>query len=79
MTEELSAKVKSRRPERLAFLTIMVVCVTANILMNAIAIPYWGALGAAWTTVVSESILAGWLLWLVRHGTRKAARGNHGA
>lgn len=55
-----------------AILRVMIVCVSVNILLNVIAIPRWGALGSAWTTVISEVLLAGWLLWLVYDGTRTA-------
>ncbi|HWP93456.1 MAG TPA: flippase [Thermodesulfobacteriota bacterium] len=43
---------------------IMVVCVIINIILNGITIPFWGAPGAAWTTFVSETILAVWLIKL---------------
>jgi len=43
---------------------IMIVCVVINIVLNSIGIPLWGPIGAAWTTVVSETILAVWLLKL---------------
>lgn len=44
------------------------VCLIVNIILNLIAIPLWGALGAAWTTLITEVLLAGWLLVLLsRH------------
>jgi O-antigen/teichoic acid export membrane protein len=39
--------------------------VAINIILNSLFIPRWGAFGAAWTTVVSETILAVYLLGLV--------------
>jgi O-antigen/teichoic acid export membrane protein len=43
---------------------IMTISVIVNIILNSIAIPLWGALGAAWATVISEMILAVWLIRL---------------
>jgi len=42
--------------------TILAICVALNVGANLIAIPRWGPLGAAWTTVGSELLLAGMLL-----------------
>lgn len=42
--------------------TILAICVVVNVGANLIAIPRWGPLGAAWTTVGSELLLAGMLL-----------------
>ncbi|HEX9054529.1 MAG TPA: glycosyltransferase [Gemmatimonadales bacterium] len=41
---------------------LLAVCVAANIGANLIAIPRWGPLGAAWTTVGSELLLTALLL-----------------
>jgi O-antigen/teichoic acid export membrane protein len=43
---------------------IMLACVIANILLNSLAIPLWGAVGAAWTTVVTQALLAVWVVKL---------------
>jgi O-antigen/teichoic acid export membrane protein len=44
------------RQERKA-LILTAICLLANVVANAIVIPLWGALGAAWTTVATETIL----------------------
>lgn len=41
-------------------------CMLLNVLLNIVAIPRWGVLGAAWTTVVTEWLLAICLLYAVR-------------
>ena len=46
-------------------LPIMLTCVFVNVLLNMISIPKWGPLGAAWTTVISETLLASWLVGLI--------------
>ncbi len=43
---------------------IMLIGVMVNLGLNSIAIPVWGVLGAAWTTVISETILTVWLIKL---------------
>jgi O-antigen/teichoic acid export membrane protein len=43
---------------------IMLICVIANILLNSLAIPQWGAMGAAWTTLVTQVLLAVWIVKL---------------
>ena len=50
---------------------LLALCVVANIAANLVAIPRWGPLGAAWTTVGSELLLTvlllrGNALWLLR-------------
>jgi O-antigen/teichoic acid export membrane protein len=40
-------------------------CVMLNVLLNAIAIPVWGPVGAAWATVVTQNMLAVWVLALI--------------
>jgi PST family polysaccharide transporter len=55
--------------ERLA-VRLLIVGVILNIAMNAFAIPKWGALGAAGTTVISETVLACLLIllcWIKLH------------
>ena len=37
---------------------VMAVAVLGNVSMNAVVIPTWGAVGAAWTTVIGEAVLA---------------------
>lgn len=41
---------------------IMLTCVIANILLNSLAIPLWGAVGAAWTTLATQALLAVWIV-----------------
>ena len=41
---------------------IMVAGVALNVALNLVAIPRYGALGAAWVTVVSQTFVAGWLV-----------------
>ena len=43
---------------------IMVTCVILNIILNSISISLWGALGAAWTTLITQAILVAWLIKL---------------
>lgn len=43
---------------------IMLACVISNILLNSLAIPLWGAVGAAGTTVVTQALLAVWVVKL---------------
>ena len=42
--------------------------------MNALVIPAWGAVGAAWTTVIGECLLALTLVSLVVRGARRLRR-----
>jgi O-antigen/teichoic acid export membrane protein len=37
-------------------------CIAANVLLNALAIPLWGPIGAAWVTLCTQTI---WTVWLV--------------
>lgn len=50
---------------------VMVIGVIVNIGLNSLTIPLWGPLGAAWSTFISETLVAGWLIkinWLqLRH------------
>lgn len=43
----------------------------ANIALNAMIIPQWGAIGAAYTTVATESLIAVGLLFVIERGLRK--------
>lgn len=43
-----------------------------NIVLNVMAIPLAGPMGAAWTTLATEVFVAVWLLWLVRGRLREA-------
>jgi O-antigen/teichoic acid export membrane protein len=46
----------------------------SNVVINLMAIPRWGALGAAVTTLVTELGLTGWLLYIVSRRLRAAVR-----
>ncbi len=61
------------RVERAA-IPAMLLAVVTNIALNAAAIPLWGAVGAAWTTLVSEVLIAVLLLRLVERGIRGRER-----
>ena len=37
---------------------IMLISMLVNIMLNSVSIPLWGALGAAWTTLISEMLYA---------------------
>ncbi len=41
------------------------VCLLANVALNALVIPRYGAQGAAWATLATETLLTGWLLGMV--------------
>ena len=43
---------------------IMMFSVVLNIALNAALIPTWGALGAAWTTLVTQTLVAVWMVGL---------------
>lgn len=43
-----------------------------NVVLNLVAIPLAGPIGAAWTTLATELFIAAWLLWLVRERLRGA-------
>lgn len=53
------------------------VALAANVALNLVAIPRWGAPGAAAMTLVTESGLTGWLLYIVSRRLRAAIRGPH--
>jgi O-antigen/teichoic acid export membrane protein len=53
---------------------VLALCLAANIGLNLVAIPRWGPLGAAWTTVVTETLAASSLLWLVFRALRVRAK-----
>lgn len=44
---------------------ILLALTLLNVALNALAIPAWGALGAAWTTMITELAAAALLSWLV--------------
>jgi O-antigen/teichoic acid export membrane protein len=52
----------------------MALCVLLNVALNAVAIPLWGPLGAAWSSVASQTLLAGLLLRLNLRGLAEGAR-----
>ena len=55
---------------------VLALCLAANVALNLFAIPRWGPLGAAWTTLITETLAASWILWLVYRALRaKAASG----
>jgi O-antigen/teichoic acid export membrane protein len=54
---------------------VMSIGVGINVLLNCISIPAWGAMGAAWTTVISETILALWLVRLTQRHVRSLSTG----
>jgi O-antigen/teichoic acid export membrane protein len=62
--------VSALRLERTA-IPAMLLAVAINIGLNGAAIPLWGAVGAAWTTLVSEVLIAVLLLRLVQRGIRE--------
>lgn len=47
-------------------LRVLAAAAVLNLVANAIAIPLAGPIGAAWTTLATELLIAGWLLALVR-------------
>jgi O-antigen/teichoic acid export membrane protein len=59
--------------ERMA-VYLAVAALVANVAVNAIAIPRWGALGAAIATVVTESALTASLLYLIHRRLRPVVR-----
>ena len=50
---------------------IMATGVALNVALNLVAIPQYGALGAAWVTVISQTFVA---VWLVGDAYRTVAR-----
>ena len=53
---------------------VLALCLAANIALNLVAIPRWGPLGAAWSTVVTETLAASSLLWVVFRALRARAK-----
>jgi O-antigen/teichoic acid export membrane protein len=53
---------------------IMVGCVTMNVVLNMIFIPMWGPIGASWTTLISEYLLAGFLILIIIKDLRFRSR-----
>jgi len=58
------------RLDRLA-ISIVAGGVIANIVLNAMTIPQWGPIGAAWTTVATESLIAVGLLLVIERRLRE--------
>lgn len=52
-------------------ITIVTIGVITNIILNAMIIPQWGAIGAAYTTVATESLIAVGLLVVIERGLRE--------
>lgn len=50
---------------------IVTAALTANVLLNAAVIPQWGAIGAAYTTVATESLMAVGLLLILERSLRQ--------
>jgi len=46
-------------------IAVMAACLVTNVLANFYAIPRWGPRGAAWTTVLTETLLAVWVVTMV--------------
>jgi O-antigen/teichoic acid export membrane protein len=44
-------------------LRVVITCIVANVVLNAVAIPLWGPMGAAWVTLVTQTL---WSVWIVR-------------
>jgi O-antigen/teichoic acid export membrane protein len=55
-------------------LKAILAALASNVAINLVAIPRWGALGAAATTLVTEVGLTGWLLYLVSRRLRAVRR-----
>jgi O-antigen/teichoic acid export membrane protein len=53
---------------------VMAVALVFNVSLNALLIPAFGAVGAAWTTVIGESVLALTMVSLVVRGARRLRR-----
>jgi len=59
--------------ERAAVL-VTLAALAANVAINVLAIPRWGAVGAAWSTLITETALTGGVTALVVRRLRAAAR-----
>jgi O-antigen/teichoic acid export membrane protein len=59
--------------QEVAAARVLALCLAVNIALNLVASPRWGPLGAAWVTVVTETLAATWLLWLVYRALRSRA------
>jgi O-antigen/teichoic acid export membrane protein len=55
-------------------LKAILAALASNVALNLVAIPRWGALGAAATTLATELGLTGWLLYLVSRRLGAAVR-----
>jgi O-antigen/teichoic acid export membrane protein len=54
-----------------AVVGVMAVAVLGNVSLNAVAVPAWGPIGAAWTTVIGETLLAATLTSMVVRTARR--------
>jgi O-antigen/teichoic acid export membrane protein len=58
-------------------ISVMAVCLLTNVATNLYAIPRWGGLGAAWTTLATETLLVAWtLVMIVRELKHPRVSGN---
>lgn len=55
-------------------LRIMTIALTVNVGLNTIAIPAWGEVGAAWTTLATETLLTVWMTAVIFSTLRERAR-----
>lgn len=67
VTTYLASSMNVERP----IVAILLASLALNVGLNAIFIPVWGAQGAAWTTLISEALLAATTLWLVASALRR--------
>ena len=58
-----------------AAVRILFVCLVANIGLNSFSISRWGAIGAAWTTLITEVVCAGLLIAVVLFRLHRLAHG----
>jgi O-antigen/teichoic acid export membrane protein len=50
---------------------VLAVCLVANVTLNLLTIPRWGPIGAAWSTLLTETLATAWLLRLVHRALRE--------
>lgn len=70
VTTYLASSIGAERPVVMVLLASLVL----NVGLNGVFIPAWGAAGAAWTTFISETFLAGASLWVVAFAIRRRSR-----
>lgn len=46
-------------------------CIAVTVLLNALAIPLWGPVGAAWVTLITQTLWAAWLVRIVLRRLRE--------